>query len=382
MFFNLSRDSLENFPYHYILPNGLVLNTDDGWEVYTVDNHTVIVKGYINQSSLSEIINDLITHDVPVYKGNFCAIVADSEYVKILHDTNRGFPLWKSDVSITNLAPLEEQIWADQILTIHSDMKVKKSYFKTYVKNTDNLTDEKIIDKLHSTICDTYEQFLSHNTKPLKIFISGGIDTTTAWAYLDYFTKNYEIVDYEYIKFTTFWMRNKNAIKRHWAYNQVHLWDKDCVLVSGGNGDEYFLRGPSTLALALKKYDLEFQDILEPTDYHYRHFNKYLPDLYDSINEDYPTIKDIQDHILNININDHQHWHLDRTLMFTPFKDISLLSTVLCCSKDLLLAQAKNACINRELIGKLDKSKLDGISSQKNFNQFENISSKILQNNY
>ena len=382
MFFSLSTSRLDNFPYHYTLPNGLVLNTDDGWELYTTASHTVVIKGYTNQYNLSDIIDNLIVQDIPTYKGNFCAFVADNEHVKILHDTNRGFPLWKSDVSITNLAPLVEQISADCILTIHSSMKVKRSYFSPYVKNTDNLTDEKIIDKLHNTICESYEQFLSHNTKQLKVFVTGGIDTTTAWSYLDYFTKNYEIVDYEYIKFTPFWMRNRNAIKDHWAYEQVHLWDEDCVLVSGGCGDEYFLRGPSTLAIALKKYDLELQDILEPTDYHYRHFNKYLPDLYDSINKVYPTIKDIQDHILNINVNDHQHWHLDRTLMFTPFKDISLLSTVLCCSKDLLLAQAKNACINRELIGKLDKSKLDGISSQKNFNQFENISSKILQNNY
>ena len=382
MFFSLSTSRLDNFPYHYNLPNGLILNTDDGWESYTTDSHTVVIKGYINKCSLSDIIDDLIVQDIPTYKGNFCAFVADSEHVKILHDTNRGFPIWKNDVNITNLVTLVEQIWADQILTVHSNMTVERSYFTPYVKNTDNLTDEKIIDNLHNTICDTYEQFLSHNTKKLKIFVSGGIDTTTSWAYLDYFTKNYEIVDYEYIKFTPFWMRNKNAIKCHWAYAQVHLWDKDCVLVSGGNGDEYFLRGPSTLALALKKYDLEFQDILEPTDYHYRHFNKYLPDLYDSINKDYPTIKDIQDHILNININDHQHWHLDRTLMFTPFKDISLLSTILCCSKDLLVSQAKNACINRELIGKLDKSKLDGISSQKNYNQFENINSKILQKSY
>jgi len=101
-----------------------------------------------------------------------------------------------------------------------------------------------------------------------------------------------------------------------------------------------------------------------------------------NVDDEYKEIADVPDFILNLNINDHQHWHLDRTLMFTPFKDISLLSTVLCCSKDLLVSQAKNACINRELIGKLDKSKLDGISSQKNFNQFENISSKILQNNY
>ena len=144
MFFSLSTSQLDHFPYHHILPNGLVLNTDDGWETYTTESHTVVVKGYANQYSLNNIVNNLIVQDIPTYKGNFCAFVADNEHVKILHDTNRGFPLWRSDACITNLAPLAEQVWADWLLTVHSDMKVDISYFNPYVKNTDNLTDEKI----------------------------------------------------------------------------------------------------------------------------------------------------------------------------------------------------------------------------------------------
>ena len=372
MFFNLSTRRLHNFPYYYTLPNGLVLNTDDGWESYTTDSHTVIIKGYANQYSLSDIVNNLIVQDVPIYKGNFCAFVADNQHVKILHDTNRGFPLWKSDVSITNLAPLEEQIWADQILTIHSDMKVKKSYFKTHDKNTDNLTDEKIIDKLHSTICDTYEQFLSHNTKPLKIFISGGIDTTTAWAYLDYFTKNYEIIDYEYIKFTPFWTKNRTALKNFWGYKQIHLWDEDCVLITGSNGDENMLRGPLTLALALKKLGITFDDILRTGDYHYyylmiKNYKEVMEDL-DSI---YPKINDIENYILNRNVNDHQHWHIDKTITFTPFKNIDLLALILTGSNKLLTNQARHGSINRELITKLDPTKLDKVSLNKNKNPLE-----------
>jgi|TARA_R110000823_G_scaffold124817_1_gene251426 hypothetical protein len=373
MFFNLATDRLENFPYHHILPNGLVLNTDDGWEVYTVDNQTVIVKGYANQFSLSDIVNEIITHDIPVYKGNFCAIVSDSEHVKILHDTNRGFPLWASNKNITNLEPLAEQIWADHLLTVNNDMSYELSYFKPYTKNTDELTDEKILDKLHTTICETYEKFLTHNTKPLKIFLSGGIDTTTNWAYLDKFTKNYEIVDYEYVKFTPFFKLNNPSLKQFWAYKQIHLWDESCVLVSGGMGDENLLRGPSTLAIALKKYDLELQNILEPDDYHYKHFSKYLPDLYDSINNVYPTIKDIQEHILNTNVNDHQHWHIDKTITFTPFKDIELLALVLNSSKELLVAQAKSGFINRQLISKLDPDKLNKISYSKNNNMLARL---------
>lgn len=369
MFFSLSTSRLDNFPYHYTLPNGLVLNTDDGWELYTTDSHTVVIKGYANQYSLSDIIDNLIVQDIPIYKGNFCAFVANSEHVKILHDTNRGFPLWADAKKITNLNSLEKQIWADHILTVSKNLTFEINYFAFYKKNTEDLTDEKILDNLHTVICETYEKFLTHNTKPLKMFLTGGIDTTTSWAYLDKFTKNYEMVDYEYVKFTPFFKLNIESLKQFWAYKgQIHLWDESCVLVSGGMGDENFLRGPGTLAIALKKYDVELGDILEPSDYHYRHFNKYLPKLYDTVNEVYPTIKDVQDHILNINMNDHQHWHLDKTITFTPFKDIDLLTTILNSSKEMLIAQAKNGFINRQLISKLDPSKLDKINKIKNYN--------------
>jgi len=368
MFFNLSTSRLDNFPYHYTLPNGLVLNTDDGWELYTTDSHTVVIKGYTNQYKLSDIIDNLIVQDIPTYKGNFCAFVADNEHVKILHDTNRGFPLWAGDEFVTNLFEHGEKCYSDRIFTVNNKLYRKSIRFVPYHKNTQDLSDEKIIDNLHSIICETYESFLTHNTKPLKMFLSGGIDTTTAWAYLDSFTKNYELVDYEYVKFTPFFKFNQMSIKKFWAYKQIHLWDEHCVLVSGGMGDENFLRGPGTLAIALKKYDLELDDVLETTDYHYRHFNKYLPDLQDNVNKEYTTIKNIQDHILNTNANDHQHWHLDKTITFTPFKNIDLLALILNSSKDMLIAQAKNGFINRQLISKLDPSKLSKIGSSKNNN--------------
>lgn len=369
MFFSLSTSRLDNFPYHYTLPNGLVLNTDDGWNTYTTDSHTVIIKGYANKCSLSEVIDNLIVQDIPTYKGNFCAFVADSEHVKILHDTNRGFPLWAGDECVTNLFEHGEQRWIDCIITVNNKLECSQSFFTAYKKNTQQLTDAELVDSLHNTICETYEQFLTHNTKPLKMFLSGGIDTTTVWAYLDYFTKNYELVDYEYIKFTPFYCKNSTALRKFWAYQQIHLWDDDCVLVSGSNGDENFLRGPFTLAIALKQHNLTFDDILQTSDYHYSYLMKTAP----NVDDVYKEIANVEDYILNMNANDYQHWHLDRTLTFTPFKDISLLSTVLCSSKDLLIDQARNAEINKQLVRKLDASKLDVLSNNKNYLPFENI---------
>jgi hypothetical protein len=347
MFCNLSKSKTNNFPFHYTLDNGLILSTDSGW----TQNGDTVSKGYKLQGN----------------KGNYCSFVSNTKFVNIEHEMDRSFPLWASNDCITNLYPCGSQVWADSKLTIDSNMAYTIKKFSPFdIK--DDLLDEQVINLLHETLLNTYEEFLSKNTAPLKIFLSGGIDTTTAWAYLDYFTKKYEIVDYEYVKFTPFYKLNSSAILKFWGYKQIHLWDEDCVLVTGSNGDENFLRGPFTLAIALKQYDLDFKDILEPDDYHY----KYLLKKQENVDAEFANISNLKEYILNRNINDHQHWHLDRTITFTPFKDISLLSTILSSSKQLLVKQAKDAYINKELIRRLDASKLEVVSNQKNYFQLEN----------
>lgn len=372
MFFNLAQTPKINFSFHYELPNGLVLSTDDGWEEFNYKNYHVVFKGYANKYASNNLITYLVDEKIPLHKGNFCAFITDGSKTKILHDTNRAFSIWTDQKNLTNLDSLEEQIWADCLLTVDNNFEISRDWFEPYAKDESNKSDEQILDHIHQTILETYEQFLTHNTKPLKIFLSGGLDTTTSWAYLDHFTKNYETVDYEYMKYTDFLKKNTSTIKRmHWAYSQMHLWDEDCVFVTGGNGDENFLRGPTTLAMALKKHGIVFKDILHPDDYHYYYLTKKDND--DTIQKMFKETKDVDDWILNRNINDHQHWHLDRTITFTPFKDISILASVLSASKELLIAQAKNGDINRRLISKLDPNKLNKISTQKNLNAMEAV---------
>ena len=371
MFFKLTNTVKDNFPCQHNLPNGLVLNTDDGWEMHQTNNHHVVYKGYANNLKSHQLITHAINNTHPSIKGNFCAFVSDTNTTNIMHDTNRSFPLWLGKNEITNLQVQEEQIWADCILNVDKDFTIHKQWYQPYQKNTQQLTDAQIIDRVHQTIMETYEQFLTHNTKPLKIFVSGGLDTVTNWAYLDHFTKNYELIDYEYMKYTDFYTRNLTLLKKQWGYQQIHLWDHDCVLVSGGNGDENFLRGPYTLAMALKQHGIELKDILEPKDYHYWYFSK--KDITDSVNTWYADTDDVDDWILNRNINDHQHWHLDKTITFTPFKDISILALILNVSKELLIKQARQGEINRQLIKKLDHNKLGKISKQKNLNHRENM---------
>lgn len=373
MFFDLSFSHKENYPNHFLLNNGLMLNTDDGWEEYTFKDTQVVIKGYANKLNLEQAAEQCAIDQIPSLKGNFCAFVSSGPNVKILHDTCRGFPMWCHEKDITNLISGGEQIWADCVVTVDSKLNYTKNWFTAYEKDKRNLTDDEIVDSIHNTLLETCESFLSHNKKPLKLFLTGGIDTTTIWSYIDHFTKDYEMIDYEYMKHTHFYKHNSSIVKDFWGYRQIHLWDEDCVLLTGGNGDENFLRGPITTALALLEYDLKFKDIIKPEDYHYNYLIERFGKYQKTADELYPTIDDVTEYILNMNVNDHQHWHLDKTITFTPFKDISILASILASSRDLKVAQARTGEINRRLISKLDPEKLKLLSKQKNYNRFQNL---------
>ena len=348
MFFRLAKDQDPRFPCHHRLTDQLWLSTDSGWQRHG----DCVIKGYADTPTLAEVPG----HHKPL-RGNYCAFQVSGEAVAVKHDVERSFPMWRSDSAVTNLYPEGQQVWADKRLTVHGDMSCDVTRDITWrtalVKD-----DDELVDRLHEILLNKFRMFLSHNQLPLKIFLTGGIDTTTVWAYLDHVGADYELVDYEYTKYTPFYTKNYKRLKEYPFYNQTQLWDEDCVLVSGAMGDEMLLRGPTTLAMALAKHDVKLEGLVQENDYHYKYYARYKHKTHRHV--DHGNL------IMDTLYNDHQHWHIDRTLHFTPFKDMRLPALVLQASKELLIAQARNGEINRKLIGRLDPTKLDKITKYKN----------------
>ena len=107
-------------------------------------------------------------------------------------------------------------------------------------------------------------------------------------------------------------------------------------------------------------------------DYHYKHYQKYLENGLDVGTID-PNIDMVRDAVMDRNANDHQHWHIEQTLHFTPFKDSRILSLITQSSREQLVLQARDAHINRLLIEKLDPLKLEKVSRSKNHDSMENL---------
>jgi len=163
---------------------------------------------------------------------------------------------------------------------------------------------------------------------------------------------------------------NQKKIQGHQLYNQIHLWNDPTVLVTGSCGDEYFMRGPHTAAQCLKYHGYNLLEATKESDYMYKFFNrKSCTDaIHDGMNSIKPnqSMEDVYTEILNRNKNDYQHWHLDNTITFTPFKNTAIIETILQSSVNQLLSNARNGIIQKKLIEKKDRNKLEFKSKWKN----------------
>jgi len=383
MFFKISKKIENNFPINYTV-NNTVFNFDLGWQTFKFDNTMVFFKGYIlDNNSLKESLNSLIKNNNHSLDGNFTAILCYDNKIVIAHDINRGYPLWYDDKVITNLEIHKNNVWADKFVSIDYDFNLELLDVNLKKRAYETLSYDAALKKIYDIISKKFEIFLSNNKNPLKIFLSGGVDTTTLYSFLKKFTTDFEIIDYEYKKFTKFYKANwHNHIKKFWAYNQMHTWgDLPTSIITGGCGDEYLMRGPVTIDLMTKHYDIDMVKLLESNKecYHYGYFIrekniKVFESIVDQEVEHTISNKDnVINHILNILQNDHQHWHIDETIFFTPFKDIELANTVLQLDKEDFIKQITDAQINKDLIAMNDPDDLKIISKYKNTNMFENL---------
>lgn len=383
MFFEISKQSNDAFSCTFRLPNGLILNTDQGWKEYHIDSFHVVYKGYHSELFAQDLLfQRMLENTTPRYQGSFYMIISNTEQTVITHNIDRSSPLVLRANSVSNLYTVsnsnESNIWADKYITVTKNFNIEENFYKPYDENFSEYSLTTALDSVDKLISESFENFLTHNTKPLKLFLSGGIDTLTLYAYLDKFTKNYEILDYEYRKFTYFYRQNfQSKLSKFWGYQQMHTWgDVPTTLVSGGNGDEYFLRGPTTANMMLLHYNIDIQQELEKNldCYHYAYFkrDKNYKIFVDQKN-DKNLIKQLETkdstikNILSILVNDHQHWHIDETIFFTPFKNLKIAQILLGLPKEHFLQQILDAQFQKELIKKIDSDKLKLLSKFKNF---------------
>lgn len=336
MFFSIGRNPLENFP-NRVRINDLWFNHDNGW----CQKENSWCKGY---------------------QGNFCQItIQDQGPITVEHDRWRSFPLWYDSHQhvLTNLQACGQRVWADRTVTLHCDGITTEHY---PVKDDPSLVIGTTgIEDVVRALAGSFETSHAQLTAlPIKVFVSGGLDTMINAA-LARKHRDIEIIDHEHFDSDHFVIHNMAQLQQdYWSYAQIHHWCHSTVLITGGCGDEYLMRGPSTVAIWCAWHDVDMLALAKNRpDYYMSQYyllpkNQKIFSAYwkkrQYLKQICPTYQDLAWYIVDQLVNDHQHWHLGNTLTMTPMRNILLAIKVLSLPHEQIIQQMLQGIVNRALI--------------------------------
>jgi hypothetical protein len=357
MFFSLTPTVKNNFAEHFQL-GSINLYTDLGWNISLFNKWTVVFKGYADAFAIEKNLSLILDQDVPKFTGNFCVICYKhtTGEIFIKNDLWRSFPIFRHGNEITNLIKSNVVFWTDTTVSLDQDFNITEKKFDAIGHiETDTLSKEQAIFSIHQILEKKTQSFLLHNQLPIKVHLSGGVDSLLVYSYIKKQTNQYELIRASHFDYDKFWLLNDTQIKtQFWGYNQIHHWKDSCVLTSGAPGDEFMLRSPTTIDMYLKFKNMSTLDILQTKikSLHRDYFlkDKHIEIFQNQIVDKNLSIESFNWGLCNIVINDWQHWHLGNTLTWTPLRDLEIFKIMLRLSTDTAIDQIFNSQISKHLI--------------------------------
>lgn len=370
MFFNISHSPLENYPCHWHM-GSFCVSTDQGWHHTTLGTAEILYKGYADSAPLDQLMEQILFQTEPVLTGNFCALVLVNNTIEIQTDRYRSFPIYVGN-GVNNLMPTAHTAWTDSLISIHADLAVTENKFDVVgAIDTTQLTKAQVIDKVIEILDSKTQSFVINNTLPVKVFLSGGVDSLLVYSFLKKHTDQFELIMGTHNDWDYFWLKNSSDITKNWGYTQIHHWNHDCALTSGAPGDEFMLRSPVTADLFLKHQGIKIAELLtDPQWKNCLHQSYFMKHKHQQIfaNQVAPTVCTQQLHwdLCNNVVNDWQHWHLGHTLTWTPLRDLEVFKLMLRLPKEHAVGQIMNSQLSIEIIEQNSPGLSAVLSTQKN----------------
>lgn len=370
MFFNIGHEPLENYPCHWQL-GSFCVSTDQGWKLTTRDSKQILYKGYADDNSLDLLLEQIVSQTEPRLTGNFCVLVLDNDCIKIHTDRYRSFPIYVGN-GVNNLFSTTHTAWTDSLIVVNPDLSVIENKFNAIGQiDSSPLSPVQALEKISSILDQKTISFLKHNQLPVRVFLSGGVDSMLVYSLLKKHTNRFEMIKCSHVDYDYFWLKNSGDITRHWGYKQIHHWNDPCVLTSGTPGDEFMLRSPVTADLFLKHHGIKISQMLQEEKWknclHHDYFSisKHI-EIFDNQQAPAQSLEQMQHSLCNIVVNDWQHWHLGNTITWTPLRDLEIFKTMLRLPTDYLIGQIMNSEFSIQLIEQNCPGLSAAISDSKN----------------
>lgn len=374
MFFKIKPTADLDFPKQTKITDRYWLNTDSGWNFVDIGGSVVYYKGYVDELKFTEdLLKSIVDDPTPRYSGNFLAVVVRGQEITISHDLHRGSPVRITDDCCHNFPQAGTNILASEYIRFQELNKIDHVAFDAIGPiDSTPLTRTDALNQIDEIMHNRLRKFYTHNRLPVRVFLTGGVDTLIIYSYIQSMGLQHELYTSEHLDYTEFVCKNIGNLKKYWGYRQIHNWAEPSVLVTGACGDNIMLRNAPTTNLIMMHWGSSLLDC-PPDQYHYHFFQKddvrsvYMEQLQNIKSKQLSTRWDlIVKNTLNVNLNDHQHWHLDNTLTFAPLKDLEITKIMLRMPQEDIVGQIFDGMISKELIRRNFPDLLQFVNHHKN----------------
>jgi len=327
MFFNISKN-LDKILDPYYKFHDYTVYLDKGWHRRTRNNCVEFVKGYAS---------DFETLDIPTnkrYSGNYCILSFSTKHFRIITDDTRGFPIYIHE-NITNLIPNGKSIFWHQSVGFIDEVKILKNKFNNFEEKFSTFT--QIKDK----VCDLFEKEIANFIKYNGTFTipnTNGLDTLMLSAISGIKTQQ---TDKHYSDL------RELASQFYYAYRNIQ---SDSLAGTGYFGDSYMLRMQDNMSRYFNNLKIDIsnaQGYMEPR----------------SIKTSECITKD---QLLHRIYGETGAWHINDTITFTPFKHRNLPEIIVQLPIDILLSQATDGYLQKEIIKEYAPSLIKELDKKKN----------------
>jgi hypothetical protein len=313
---------------------------DKGWTKV----NSAWYKGYSTECNLRESLDKILNGYKP--KGIWCVIALDDDGYKTYHPEICPFP-------------------SDGITNLHNVTGSCSASFN--VDSSVNSIDT-VVDTALSILVNSCQGYAKYNSDILNIWCTGGLDSVLLLAICEkanipynlYAHKSHSAYHVEHE--TEFTKYVKNTFPN---YQFMSVFSNKTVLGTGYGGDTYFCRHPVQINLLANSLGLTAHDVVKSDHYVYPYLKRPMFNNMDHVSYQVSE-EEVKTRILH-GITQWLHvWHLDNTITFTPYNDISLTKIILTLPVQMLIEASLDGTIQKKAIEKCNPEFLSLVDKQKN----------------
>jgi hypothetical protein len=333
------------------------LFVDEGWN----QKNGIWYKGYSTECILEDSIYDIVNGHQP--SGKYCVICNGEVYHPIL----RGFPLYFNGHKKTNLKldDFEAEIYKPEPMPdIEPELSLDEASIligDILVENTKNLYKYNEVDNMTS-LC------------------SAGLDTLTVWAVVDQVTQDYNFSLYIPTIDDMVDMRSFNGTRRnyssdlldkvdkdYWGYYHANFYTQPNWNITGYYAEVYTYRDGEAINAIANYHGKRIDELADESDYLYWFLKRpNIVERYKDSMMQFENEEELKKFLWSTIWFDHQMWHLDNNINFSPFADLRIPTIVNRMSVEDITHNCVSGQIQRNIINRFKPEALCLLSDYKN----------------